>query len=117
MEDNNIPVAKAVEEPKNTQPGEVASGKATAALILGILAIACAGFLTGIPAIIVGSSELKAIREGTSSKKGESSAKVGYILGIIGTVLSCLALLFFAGVIALGISLGSSGFFQQMTNV
>ena len=34
-------------------------------------------------------------------------AKVGYILGIIGTVLTCLAMLAFAALMALGISLGA----------
>lgn len=103
MNEENIPVAKPVETPKPP----AASTRATAALILGILSLICAGFLTGIPAIILGSMEMKAIKAGLSPASGEGIAKVGYILGIVGTVLTCLAMLAFAALLALGISLGT----------
>lgn len=74
---------------------------------MGILSIVCMGFLAGIPAIILGTMELKAIKAGQAPAAGESAAKVGYILGIIGTALTCLSMLILFIMIALGISLGS----------
>ena len=82
MDEQNIPVAKPVESNKPAEqapqgPTSQASSKAMAALILGILALVCMGFLTGIPAIIIGKMELKDIKEGKSPKEGEGIAKVG----------------------------------------
>lgn len=74
--------------PVPSQPG--ASGQAIAALVLGILSLVCGGFLLGIPAIFLGKAEEKAINRGDSPKAGQSMAKVGWILGLVGTILSCL---------------------------
>lgn len=72
-----------VTAPNNTQ--------AIIALVLGILSMPCfCGFLTGIPAIIIGHLELKAIREGRSAASNRGLAKAGFVTGIIGTGLSCL---------------------------
>lgn len=62
------------------------SGKAITALVLGILSIICCGLL-GPVAWILGGNELKAIAAGTAPASNETLAKVGKILGIIGTVL------------------------------
>ncbi|MBI2346252.1 MAG: DUF4190 domain-containing protein [Deltaproteobacteria bacterium] len=83
-----------------------ASVKAIAALVLGILSLICCGFIAGIPAIILGRSEMTAIREGRSPIAGEAVAKIGYVLGIIGTVLTCLALMAYAILFVLGIGAG-----------
>lgn len=109
MNDQPIPVAHpVVEPPPPAQPSQAAaSTRALASLILGILSLVCMGFVAGIPAIILGSMELKAIHASRSPAAGEGMAKVGYILGIIGTVLTCLAMLAFAALMALGISLGA----------
>lgn len=72
----------------SVQPG--ASGQAIAALVLGILSLVCGGFLMGIPAFFLGRAEEKAIARGDSSKAGQSLAKIGWILGLVGTILSCL---------------------------
>ncbi len=114
MDNKEIPVAKpVVEESKatpccsNSEENIDPSGtKAVISLILGVLSVLCMGFMTGIPAIIVGQMELKDIRANKSPASGESIAKIGYILGIVGTVLSCLAMLAFSAMIALGISMG-----------
>lgn len=106
MNQETVPVAKPVETPPGPTP-PAASTRALAALICGILSLVCMGFVTGIPAIILGSMELKAIKAGSSPTAGEGIAKVGYILGIVGTVLTCLAMLGFAALMALGISLGT----------
>jgi Domain of unknown function (DUF4190) len=108
MNEPTIPVATPVEPPPPTSPqAEAASGRAVASLVFGILSIVCMGLIAGIPAIILGSMELHAIKAGKAPRAGESTAKVGYILGIVGTVLTCLSILFFILVVAFGLSLGS----------
>ncbi len=103
MTEEIIPVAKpVVEEPR--PPVEAASGQAIAALILGVLSLLCLGFLSGIPAIILGKMELSAIAAGRASKAGEGIAKVGFILGIVGTVLTCLVILGIVLICILGFS-------------
>jgi uncharacterized membrane protein YjgN (DUF898 family) len=74
------------------------SNQAITALVLGILGIICCGLLAPI-AWYLGNQELLAIREGRSPAAGEGLAKAAKILGIIGTVLLVLSLLwiFFAG--------------------
>ncbi|MFQ5525009.1 MAG: hypothetical protein ACE5GX_01980 [Thermoanaerobaculia bacterium] len=74
------------------------SNKPTIALILGILGIICCGLLAPV-AWYIGSQELKAIAAGAAPAAGEGLAKAGMILGIIGTILLVLTLLwvFFAG--------------------
>ena len=112
MENGDIPEAKPIETPQPAPqpapqtPGQAASGRAVASLILGILSLVCMGFLAGIPAIILGSMEMKAIRAGQAPATGESAAKVGLVLGIIGTALTCLTILGFVLMIILGISVG-----------
>jgi hypothetical protein len=91
--------------PPPSAPGS--SSKAVIALVLGILSILCFGFLAGIPAIFVGKSELKDIDEGRSLESNRTLAKVGYILGIVGTVLSCIGALIYAGIIAMAIMSGA----------
>lgn len=74
------------------------SGKAVTTLVLGILSIVCCGLLGPI-AWVLGNGELKAIAAGTSPASNETMAKIGKILGIIGTVLMAVWLvwIFFAG--------------------
>jgi len=116
MEDQNIPVAKPVETAQTAggQPTQTGSTRAVVTLILGILSLVCAGFLTGIPAIILGNMELKAIKKGEAPKEGEGVAKVGFILGIVGTVLTCLAMIGFFLIMLLGITLGTSGALNEV---
>lgn len=96
------------QEPSYSQPPAKPgpSGMSIAALICGILSLICCGFVAGIPAIIIGRQELKAIKEGRSRVEGQTLAQVGYILGIIGTVLTCLAALAYAALMIFGISMG-----------
>ena len=80
------------------------STQAIIALVLGILSMPCfCGFITGIPAIIVGHLELKAIREGRSATSNQGLAKWGFVLGIIGTVISCLVGIAYIVLIAIGV--------------
>ena len=62
MNDQPIPVARPVEPPPAATAPPSASTRALASLILGVLSLVCMGFVAGIPAIILGSMELKAIR-------------------------------------------------------
>jgi Domain of unknown function (DUF4190) len=73
--------------------GTGASTQALTALIVGILGIVSCCYLLSPVAWYIGSQELKSIREGRSPASGEVLANVGKILGIVGTVLLVLALL------------------------
>ncbi|MCE9625686.1 MAG: DUF4190 domain-containing protein [Deltaproteobacteria bacterium] len=77
--------------------------KATIALVLGILSLVCCGFFAGIPALILGRSECKAIDEGRSPESNRTIAKLGWILGLVGTILSVLGALIYVGIIAMAI--------------
>lgn len=80
------------------------SGRAIAALVLGIVSlIPCCLFLSGIPAIILGRGELAAVRSGTAPASGETLARVGYVLGIIGTVFGAVMVAMWGLLIALGL--------------
>jgi uncharacterized protein DUF4190 len=81
--------------------------KAVIALVLGILSLVCCGFFSGIPAIFVGRSELKDIDEGRSIEANRTLAKLGFILGLIGTILSCLGALAYIAIIAIAIISGN----------
>jgi hypothetical protein len=69
-----------------------ASSQAITALILGILGVLCCGLLAPI-AWYIGNQELQAIREMRSPAAGEGLATAGKILGIIGTALLGVAIL------------------------
>jgi uncharacterized membrane protein YjgN (DUF898 family) len=85
-------------------PGQPQSSstQAVTALVLGILGVVCCGLLAPI-AWYLGNQEQKAIREGRSPAAGEGLAKAAVILGIIGTILLVLSLLwiFFMGGMAI----------------
>jgi hypothetical protein len=73
------------------QPEAPASGRATTAMVLGIVSfVLCLGFLTGIPAAVLGKMELTAIDEGRAPEAGRTRATVGMVGGLIATVASCL---------------------------
>lgn len=85
-------------------PGQQQSSstQAVTALVLGILGVVCCGLLAPI-AWYLGNQEMKAIREGRSPAAGEGISKAAVILGIIGTVLLVLSVLwiFFMGGMAI----------------
>lgn len=68
-----------------------ASGRAIASMVLGILGLVMCGFLTSIPAMILGKMEMNDIKAGRAPKAGETLAKIGFYVGIAGTVITCLA--------------------------
>jgi hypothetical protein len=75
--------------------GMVEPHRANTILVLGILGIVCCQPL-GIAAWLMGSGDLKKMRAGMMDRSGESTTNVGYILGIIGTVLFALSLVLVA---------------------
>ena len=84
--------------PPPPSPPPASSSQAVTALVLGILGIVCCGLLAPI-AWYLGNQELQAIRQGRAPATGEGLAKAAQILGIIGTILMGLTVLwiFFAG--------------------
>ncbi len=70
-----------------------ASFRAQASLVLGLISFGFGlGFLSGIPAWIMGRNELAAIKAGLAPEGGRGLARAGLWLGGISTVLSGLAL-------------------------
>jgi uncharacterized protein DUF4190 len=59
--------------------------RAKNALLLGLLSFFCCGFLTGVPAIVIGLLGLRDIRESNGRLRGRGSAIVGIVLGVLGT--------------------------------
>ena len=84
-------------------PAPPTSARATAAVVLGALSVmACLGFVTGIPAMIVGVSARREIRESQGRVGGDSVALGGIIAGAVGTVLSLLVVGLFVLLAVLG---------------
>lgn len=72
-----------------------ASAKAVVACVLGALSTFMWCPALSIAAIVIGRSEVKAIERGQSSPEGHTLAKVGYILGIVFTIMHVGAFLVF----------------------
>lgn len=87
------------------------SSKATIAVVVGVLGIVCCGLLAPV-AWYLGNEEIKAIDAGRLSETNRGMAQVGKILGIIGSILLVLGLLwvlFFGGMAFLGALTGGHG--------
>lgn len=83
-------------------------------LILGILGLVMIGLLGSIPAWIWGNSIIKEAAANGIPEDYVSNAKIGRILGLVGTwiwiIVVALSILFFIGVIMFGIAAGASGY-------
>jgi hypothetical protein len=94
-------------------PAGPPNGSATAALALGITALALLVTSTGllvpislpcaILAWVYGSRGLRRVRTGETDQ-GESQAKAGRICGMVGVGLSSLALLFWAAIVVVAVT-------------
>lgn len=99
-------------EPVVDSPSQASSGRASTSirsivsLVLGILSLTCCGFFTGIPAFFIGRAEMKGVDQGRVPEASRNLAKIGMILGIIGTGLSILGTLAYLAILALGLSTG-----------
>ncbi len=71
-------------------------------LVLGILSLMVCGIL-GIAAWMMGKSDLEKMRLGQMDKEGEALTRVGYILGIVGSIFFILSLLLVALYVVIGI--------------
>ena len=77
-------------------------------LVLGILGIVFC-FITGIIAWVMGSGDLREMKEGLRDPEGESLTRAGMICGIVGTCLAALAILWYIIFIVI---VGASGGFN-----
>lgn len=94
-------------------PGAIAyqSSKATIAVVLGVLGVVCCGLLAPA-AWYLANEELKGIDAGRLSDTNRGMAQVAKILGIIGTILLAIGLLWvfaFGGMAMLGALTGGAG--------
>lgn len=93
-------------------PGTVPqqSSKAVMAVVFGVLGIICCGLLAPV-AWYLANEELKSIDAGRLSEANRGMAQVAKILGIIGTILLVLGLLWvllFGGMATIGALTGNS---------
>jgi hypothetical protein len=82
---SQVRVGDAKNEPYNRDKSRATSGKAIAALVLGVLSLAL-NVLTGLPALVFGARALKEIDRSRGRLRGKA-------LAVIGMVLSALSLL------------------------
>lgn len=86
--------------PYGRQPAPT-HGSATTALVLGILSLVVCAPL-GIPAFIIGRRAEREVQASQGNLSGEGLAKAGWILGLIGMILTALGILLIIGLIAVG---------------
>jgi hypothetical protein len=77
-------------------------GKATTSLVLGIISLVMCGFLTGIPAMILGRQAKREIRESNGQLGGDGLATAGFVTGLIGTIWTVFVTVLVIGVFAVG---------------
>lgn len=93
-------------EPSYDYAGPPDTGKATTAMVMGIVGLVAnllngcfcgcgslVGLVFSIVAFVMGRGVLRAIEEGRADPAGEGSAKAGKILGLIGIALNILILI------------------------
>lgn len=95
-------------------PGAVPqhSSRAVVSVVVGVLGIICCGLLAPI-AWYLGNEELRNIDAGRLPESNRGLAQIGKILGIIGTILLVLALLwvvFFGGMAMLSTIAGAGSY-------
>ena len=75
--------------------------RAMTSLVLGILGIVCCGLVAPV-ALVMGRNAVREIDASGGRIGGRSTAQVGYILGIIGTVLLAVSILWAIFAVATG---------------
>jgi uncharacterized membrane protein len=81
------------------------NGMGTAALVMGILQFFCLGTIGTILAIVFGKIGMNKAEQGLATNGG--SAKAGFILGIIGAVLTVIGIIVYIILFAVAASSGS----------
>jgi hypothetical protein len=84
--------------------GPQTAGKATTSLVLGIVSLVLCGLLLGIPAIFLGISARKEIRDSNGRLGGEGLALGGIITGVIGSLWSIVVIV----IVVIGLVAGGS---------
>jgi hypothetical protein len=84
----------------NAYPPAPQNGLGTAALVLGILGFVCIGPIGSILAIVFGKMGMTKADQGLANNR--SSAKAGFILGIVGLALSVVGIIIWIIAIAAG---------------
>lgn len=82
--------------------GPETPGSATASLVLGILSLVMCGLFTGVPAMITGRRAMREIDASGGRLGGRGLAQAGFITGLVGTLLTTLALVFVVALLAIG---------------
>jgi hypothetical protein len=82
--------------------------RGTLILILGILSLVLCGIFTGIPAWVMGSSDLKEMDAGTMNPEGRGVTNAGKICGMVSVVLLGVSLIIGVIVVAMGFLAHSS---------
>ncbi|CAN5420333.1 hypothetical protein BH11ARM1_BH11ARM1_16640 [soil metagenome] len=59
-------------------------------LVLGVLSIVSLGFVTGVPAWIMGNNALRDIDSGLADPKDRQLVVAGRVTGMVGTAISCI---------------------------
>lgn len=86
------------------------SNNAVISLALGIVSfVFCLGFLTGIPAMIMGRKATNEIDYSKGQVDGRGLATAGFWLGLVATVLSALGVILIVGLFVWGASTSVSG--------
>jgi len=76
-------------------------------LVFGILGfVVCVIF--GIVAWVMGKSDLDKMKRGVMDREGETLTKVGYILGMVATILAVVGIIFYVVVIVLILGWGAA---------
>ena len=86
-----FPISQGQPAPYPIQQG--ANARAVGAMILSLISIFTCGPIFSVPGMIMGKNELDAIRQGQAPAAGETFAKIGYYVGLVVTILSCLGFL------------------------
>jgi hypothetical protein len=87
--------------PPTPPPAKPENNLSIVSLVLGILSLACLGFLSGIPAIITGHMAYNRSKKDPARYGSAGTALAGLVLGYIGTALTTIALIAFAGALLL----------------
>jgi len=97
----NAPVAAGVQ-------GQYEPHRGATVLTLGIIGVVCCCILVcGIIATVMGSRDLKKMNAGVMDPEGRGNTQAGFILGIIGTVIGSLVILYYMVVFVLTLGMHS----------
>ncbi len=92
------------------RPVQSTNSLAITSLVLGCLSLVACGFLSSIPGAICGHIALSQIKRSSPEQPGRGLAITGLVLNHIVNALLLLVILFFLGMMVLGLSLSASDF-------